>query len=305
MASSKSPMDKALRGSGGKHSTNGKGKKKRPVEDESEGEDLVHLKSELQPSKKSKFVNLTVDMFNGDTLAWFEALDERADPDLSKLERGALQKSVEFMESSARNVIKPFSDRKSVPEKGEGPFALVVSSSADRCCVVDKTLRKFPGALGKLFARHMKVPEQKEFLDTHAVGVAVGTPNRLLKLCQDGILKLDKLKVLVVDLQEDSKTFTVLTMPEVSRDFFKFFREFVNPLKQDVKVIVVKPLPGSDDVGESAKDGEESKKHKQHKPQRPKQPKKDKVKNKKMKDDDEKNFVIKFKDEVSGTSAST
>ena len=51
------------------------------------------------------------------------------------------------------------------------------------------------GQFGKLFSRHMKVPEQVSFLQRSVVHVAVGTPARILKLCSLGSLKLTHLKV--------------------------------------------------------------------------------------------------------------
>lgn len=59
--------------------------------------------------------------------------------------------------------------------------------------------------IAKLFAKHIKMPEQQQHLDSHAVGIGCGTPNRLLKLADIDALKLDRLRLLVLDVQLDAK----------------------------------------------------------------------------------------------------
>ena len=59
--------------------------------------------------------------------------------------------------------------------------------------------------IAKLFAKHIKVPEQQQHLDSHAVGIGCGTPNRLLKLADIDALKLGRLRLLVLDVQLDAK----------------------------------------------------------------------------------------------------
>ena len=59
--------------------------------------------------------------------------------------------------------------------------------------------------IGKLFAKHFKVAEQQDFLAVQPVCLAVGTPHRLLELAALASLKLDKLKLIVVDVQLDAK----------------------------------------------------------------------------------------------------
>lgn len=59
--------------------------------------------------------------------------------------------------------------------------------------------------IAKLFAKHMKLPEQQKHLESHVVGVGCGTPNRLLKLADTDALRLDRLRLLVLDMQLDAK----------------------------------------------------------------------------------------------------
>lgn len=57
--------------------------------------------------------------------------------------------------------------------------------------------------------------EAVEFLDTHKTGVAVGTPQRLIDLVENGALKVDKLERLVVDASHiDQKKRGILDMGE-------------------------------------------------------------------------------------------
>ena len=59
--------------------------------------------------------------------------------------------------------------------------------------------------MAKLFAKHMKLPEQQKHLEGHVLGIGCGTPNRLLKLADVDALKLDRLRLLVLDVQLDAK----------------------------------------------------------------------------------------------------
>ena len=59
--------------------------------------------------------------------------------------------------------------------------------------------------IAKLFAKHFKVPEQQEVLEKEAVGIACGTPHRLCKLADLDALKLDNLRLLVLDVHLDAK----------------------------------------------------------------------------------------------------
>ncbi len=59
--------------------------------------------------------------------------------------------------------------------------------------------------VAKLFAKHFKVEEQQRLLEASVVGIASGTPNRLSKLADLDALKLDRLRLLVLDVHIDAK----------------------------------------------------------------------------------------------------
>ena len=59
--------------------------------------------------------------------------------------------------------------------------------------------------IGKLFAKHFKIEEQRTELLSRCVNVAVGTPNRMAKLAEDRSLKLERLKLVLIDCAIDAK----------------------------------------------------------------------------------------------------
>lgn len=59
--------------------------------------------------------------------------------------------------------------------------------------------------VAKLFAKHFKIEEQSKDLQSRCVNIATGTPHRLSKLVECGSLRLDRLKLLVLDAALDAK----------------------------------------------------------------------------------------------------
>ncbi|KXS14643.1 hypothetical protein M427DRAFT_32861 [Gonapodya prolifera JEL478] len=99
--------------------------------------------------------------------------------------------------------------------KGTDPIWIVAVMSAER--LTKKIVSSDIGCAAKLFGRHMKMPEQVEFLAGRKVSVAVGTPNRLVKLME--ISTLRKAQVLVLDgTYHDKKQRTISTLNETKDD---------------------------------------------------------------------------------------
>ena len=124
------------------------------------------------------------------------------------------------------------------------PRVVVVSGAALRCCALVPALRRANKHLGdgsgghvaKLFAKHQKVSEQAEELAKENCSMVVGTPNRLLRLLDDGALILDECRLFVLDATHaDAKTFTLLTLPGVAADLMHLFRAHVLPLVEAQK----------------------------------------------------------------------
>lgn len=59
--------------------------------------------------------------------------------------------------------------------------------------------------MGKLFAKHIKLDEQVEYLQKQVVVLATGTPNRLCKLADLSALRLDRTRLILLDVNLDAK----------------------------------------------------------------------------------------------------
>lgn len=140
------------------------------------------------------------------------------------------------------------------------PMVLVITISARRAVELMKQLSseiKLP--ICKLFAKHLKVEEQAELLCNGVGGsknnnnqssngggnnkkkakyysLAVGTPNRLLKLLQHtegegggGPLRLNHTELIIIDCHTDSKGWNVCTLKDTSSDLMEVLRMGVIP----------------------------------------------------------------------------
>jgi superfamily II DNA/RNA helicase len=76
---------------------------------------------------------------------------------------------------------------------------------ARRCKPIHAALLAQVCKVAKLFAKHFKVPEQQRLLESTVVGIASGTPNRLNRLADLDALKLDRLRLLLLDVHLDAK----------------------------------------------------------------------------------------------------
>ncbi|KAG8984498.1 hypothetical protein FRB90_005298 [Tulasnella sp. 427] len=115
---------------------------------------------------------------------------------------------------------------KDKPKINGAPVALVVSGAALRVADLVRSCRPLKGPRGgeiaKLFAKHMKVSEQVEYLQQTPISVAIGTPDRLGKLlsAEDG-LKSTNLEYIVLDsTHKDAKNRTLLDIPETRKEVF-------------------------------------------------------------------------------------
>ena len=149
------------------------------------------------------------------------------------------------------------------------PMVLVVTLSARRSVELTKQLAALKLPVAKLFAKHMSVGEQAALLrgvkgktaagggqkgrkgqaGGRCYGLAVGTPGRLRKLLRHaaadaaadddgrprqggagaGALCLTHAELIVLDCHEDSKGWTVCTLPDTAAELMEFLREAVVP----------------------------------------------------------------------------
>ncbi|KAI1261588.1 U3-containing 90S pre-ribosomal complex subunit-domain containing protein [Xylariaceae sp. FL1019] len=125
-------------------------------------------------------------------------------------------------------------------QKGS-PHTLIVTGAGLRAADIVRAVRKYQTkkvTVAKLFAKHIKIEESKQFLEKYRTGIAVGTPVRLTDLLESGALKLDKLERIVVDASHiDQKKRGIMDMKEtmlplvrwLSRPEFK--ERYVDPEK--------------------------------------------------------------------------
>lgn len=119
--------------------------------------------------------------------------------------------------------------KKSVSDVNGCPLVIIVSISAIRCTEICQIIStQIHCKIAKLFAKHIKMPEQIEMLNNSRYPIAIGTPNRLCKLLEYGALQLDKTKLLIIDTFADKKDFTVVTLPGVSDDFTLFMEKYIS-----------------------------------------------------------------------------
>ncbi|KAK1319308.1 hypothetical protein QJS10_CPB04g01417 [Acorus calamus] len=104
------------------------------------------------------------------------------------------------------------------------PALFVISASALRSLELLRGLKSLTGECraAKLFAKHLKVEEQVSLLKNR-VNIACGTPNRINKLIDIDALKLSRSSVIVLDLEKDSKGYSLLTLPQVKQEFWELY----------------------------------------------------------------------------------
>lgn len=90
---------------------------------------------------------------------------------------------------------------------------LLITPSAPRAASLCGILSRSGVKVAKLFARHLTLDEQAAFLSTHDVDVAVGTPNRVARLAEGGMLDLASLRHVVVDVTPNAKAQTIFSPP--------------------------------------------------------------------------------------------
>ncbi|KUL83936.1 hypothetical protein ZTR_06834 [Talaromyces verruculosus] len=131
-------------------------------------------------------------------------------------------------------------------EKGS-PHTLVIASAGLRAADLVRALRSFQNkdaAVAKLFAKHIKIEEAKQFLERSRVSIGVGTPQRIIDLLESGTLKSEKLERIVIDGSHiDQKKRGIFDMKEVYAPLLKLltreeFKERYGSKDKDLKILV-------------------------------------------------------------------
>ncbi|KAJ5780976.1 hypothetical protein N7457_006136 [Penicillium paradoxum] len=127
------------------------------------------------------------------------------------------------------------------------PHTLVISGAALRAADVVRALRSFQtkeSIVGKLFAKHIKLEEAKQFLQRARSGIGAGTPTRIFDLIEAGDLKLDELERIVIDGSHiDQKQRGIFDMKDTHMPLLKLLtrpelRERYGAPKKSVKILV-------------------------------------------------------------------
>jgi protein CMS1 len=123
-----------------------------------------------------------------------------------------------------------------VTDQSRSPCVLIVCVSALRSVAILKQLSSLNLRVAKLFAKHMQVSDQVDMLEKTVYPIAVGTPNRLLKLTQinsnvdnKGALNFENTELIIFDSYEDQKKFTVCTLNDTAPDLMQLLHESVLP----------------------------------------------------------------------------
>jgi len=121
------------------------------------------------------------------------------------------------------------------------PQVLIICAGAKRAAqVINGISKKVHCKIFKCFAKHIKVTEHVEMLAKTHYPIAVGTPNRVEKLLELGALCLRNTQLVLVDMAEDAKEFTVLSLPGVQEDFYKLVGQWVcKELTRGCKVMLL------------------------------------------------------------------
>ena len=112
-------------------------------------------------------------------------------------------------------------------KKTGSPRVLILCAGAKRATDLIKALRPLRVRVGKLFSKHIKLSEHVSLLRETEIPVAVGTPNRVLKLVSNGALSLSRVSVLLIDTFRNQKQMTVLDIKDTKRDLLKLLRKHV------------------------------------------------------------------------------
>ncbi|APA07275.1 hypothetical protein SS1G_13179 [Sclerotinia sclerotiorum 1980 UF-70] len=120
----------------------------------------------------------------------------------------------EFLENFSGNPTKLWSASK----KNGSPHTIIVTAAGLRAADVARAVRKFQTKdvkVAKLFAKHIKLKDSIGFLKASRTGIAVGTPQRLKDLMDEGSLAVDRLERIVIDASHiDQKKRGILEMKE-------------------------------------------------------------------------------------------
>ncbi|KAK2758056.1 hypothetical protein FQN54_004462 [Arachnomyces sp. PD_36] len=191
---------------------------------------------EVNDDGKKDGVDESIGKMDGRLLADFFAQQaKRSNDELTAVELSDLYIPEQaFLDTSSWDSSRKIDDlpaflKKHTPSKGSplskaadengSPHTLVVTLAGLRAADLTRALRTFQNqnsAVGKLFAKHIKLKEAKEYVAKTRMGMGVGTPARISDLINADVLKLEHLKRIVIDASYiDQKKRGIFDMKEV------------------------------------------------------------------------------------------
>ncbi|KAN0028341.1 hypothetical protein ACTFIV_010183 [Dictyostelium citrinum] len=117
---------------------------------------------------------------------------------------------------SLHPLLHTYPDRKKYKVQNGAPLVIIATCSATRAIGISKVLSEFNifTKVGLYFAKHKKIEEHTEVLNNYPVRIIVGTPNRLLKLVENGSLKLKGSVLVQGDKKQQSQNALIETDEE-------------------------------------------------------------------------------------------
>ncbi|KAK6522117.1 hypothetical protein TWF281_002683 [Arthrobotrys megalospora] len=194
----------------GKQDVKAKGKGKAAAkdgakEDASTIDDSVAM---MDPKIMADYVAQRIQRFNKD-LSTVE-LGDRIPPESIYVDTTAhtAQRSLpnlcEYMEKfCTKKGQSSISHLKSSPKAAGSPHTIFITPAALRAADVVRILRKYQtpdSQIAKFFAKHVKLSEAVEYAKKTRIGIAVGTPARLVDLIKDGAVQIKYLQRVVLDV---------------------------------------------------------------------------------------------------------
>lgn len=120
-----------------------------------------------------------------------------------------------------------------IPPLLKSPLIIIVCMSATRAVEIIRDECKPFSALckiGKLFAKHFSIEEQRSYLENNEVRIVIGTPHRLYSLFSENSLFSEQLMLVIFDLQKDEKGRTLLESNDTSKDTIRLFSKYLSPV---------------------------------------------------------------------------
>ncbi|KAF3188754.1 hypothetical protein TWF106_007243 [Orbilia oligospora] len=199
---------------GGKQDAKGKGKgngKGKPMAKDGGKEDASSIDDSIvmmDPKIMADFVAQRIQKFNKDlsTVELGDRIPSESiyiDTTAHTAER-SLQNLCEYMEKfCTKKGQSSISHLKSSPKAAGSPHTIFICPAALRAADVVRILRKYQttdSQIAKFFAKHVKLSEHIEYSKKTRIGIAVGTPARLVDLIKDGALQIKYVQRVVLDV---------------------------------------------------------------------------------------------------------